>query len=273
MIFMPGIEKARIVRGEDGKLRLENFYTPLAEAKKEIQRRWDDNKLRKKINSFLKSDILDHFGNEPRAVFCRYVLSPNFEFKYFLSIAKMAKLKPLALQYSGDKLVAKNTPKYHLCKLFFYDGDGKKGGDKIDTLRTVNLNKWEGKKLCDVQTLNNESLVVFHNNLLKKTISGKKYEIFDFSDWFNKKKKLLKRFYYLHYLALFVCNGILFENFLTNKEEIQFTKNKVIPSFNEIQKKFGVKPLIFPLNPFKSEESSSWYYYPDKVKEIIKENK
>lgn len=261
--------EAKIVRRKDGKLRLENFYTPLAEAKKEIQRRRKDKNLRKKINKFLKSDILDHFGKNPRAVFCRYVLSPNFEFKYFLSIAKMAELKPLALQYSDDKLVAKNTPKYYLCKMFFYDGDGKRGGEKMDTLRVVNLNKWEGKKLCNVQTLNNENLVVFHNNLLKKTIANKKYEIFDFSDWFNEKKKLLKRYYYLHYLALFVCNGVLFENFLTNKEEIQFTKNKVIPSFNKIQKMFGVKPLIFPLNSIKSEESPSWFYYSNRIKKEI----
>jgi hypothetical protein len=269
MIFMLDTRKAKLIRGEDGELRLDNFYTPLSEAKKEIWRRWNDKELREKINKILKSDILDSFGNEPRAVFCRYVFSPNFEFNYFLSIAKMVKLKPLALQYSDDKLVAKNTPKYHLCKMFFYNGDGKKFGDKIDTLKIVNLNKWEGEKLNNVQTLHNENLVKFHNNLLKKSIGEKNYEIFDFSDWFNEKKKAFKKYYYLHYLSLFIRNGILFENFLTNDEELLFTKNKVLPSFNKVQEIFGVKPLIFPLNSFKSEESRSWYFYPEKTKGYI----
>lgn len=34
MIFMPSADEAKIVRGKDGELRLENFYTPLAETEK-----------------------------------------------------------------------------------------------------------------------------------------------------------------------------------------------------------------------------------------------
>ena len=39
-------EEAKIVKGADGKLKLENFYTPLEEAKKEIWRRWNDKELK-----------------------------------------------------------------------------------------------------------------------------------------------------------------------------------------------------------------------------------
>jgi hypothetical protein len=38
-------------------LRLENFYTPLSEAKREIWRRWNDKALRKKVEEFLDGDV------------------------------------------------------------------------------------------------------------------------------------------------------------------------------------------------------------------------
>jgi len=266
---MPSAEEAKIVKGEDGKLRLENFYTPLAEAKKEIQKRWGDKDLRKKIEIFFGKKIPRTFKREPRAVFCRCIFSPNFEFEYFIDLSKMFHLRPLGLQYSHNKFVSKNTPNYHLCRLFFYGDDGKHGGNNIETLNLVDFNKWEGKNLDKIKTnLKNKNLVTFHNKLLNKTFNGKDYEIFDFSDWFNETRNKSK-YYYLYYFALFACHGVLFENFLTNKEEIELTKTKVIPSFNRIQKIFGVKPLIFPLNPIKSEELSSWYYYPNKIREII----
>jgi len=266
------MRKAEISRESDGQLNLENFYTPMSVAKKEIWSRWNDKELRKKVDNFLSPGILEIFKSKPRAVFCRYVFSPNFEFKYFLDLAKIAGLRPLCLQYACNKFVAKNTPNYHLCRLFFYDGDGKRGGSKIDTLKIVDFNKWEGERLDEINTLKYGNLVDFHNELLKKAFPGEDYEIFDFSKWFNRAKQR-SEYYYLHYLALFVCHGVLFENFLTNEEEIEFTRDKVIPSFNKIQEIFGVKPLIFPLNPFKSEESPSWFYYSHKIKKIIKNTK
>jgi hypothetical protein len=45
---MPNLKEAKIVKGKDGKLQLENFYTPLSEAKKEIWRRWNDKAAKMK---------------------------------------------------------------------------------------------------------------------------------------------------------------------------------------------------------------------------------
>lgn len=39
------LKEAQIVKGPDGKLRLENFYTPLEEAKEEIWRRWNNKDI------------------------------------------------------------------------------------------------------------------------------------------------------------------------------------------------------------------------------------
>lgn len=192
-------------------------------------------------------------------------MSPNFELLYFLEISKLFGLEPLCLQYSSDKFVNINKPKYFLGKLFIDGGEGKNGGNKIETARIIDFNKFEGHRLCDVKTIFNDSLVDFHGKILKKATSEYKYKLFDFSDWFNHHKKANKKYYYLRYLSLFLCYGILFENFLVNEDELSFTKDKVLPSFNKITEMFGLKPLIFPLNPIKNETDSRWFYYPKSV--------
>ena len=256
---------AKIVKGKDGKLRLENFYTPLSEAKKEIWRRWNDKALRKKVEGFLGGDVPEYFKDKPKAVFVRYIMSPNYELLYFLELTKLFNLEPLCLQYSSDKFVNINKLKYFLGKLFVDKGEGKRGDSKIKTVNIVNFNKFEGQRLCDIKTVYNDSLIDFHKKILKKATSKYKYELFDFSDWFNHHKRVYRKYYYLHYLSLFLFHGILFENFLVNEDEIDFTRYKVLPSFNKAVKIFGIKPLIFPLNPLKSENELRWFYYPENI--------
>jgi len=244
------------------------MYTPLEEARDEIWRRWKDKNLRKRVEEFLGGNIPDPFKDGPRAVLVRYITSPNFEFFYFRNLAKKTKLKPLYLEYSKDKLVARNTVKYHLCRNIFYDGKGRCGGQKVGVLKLVDFNKWEGKNLCDIKTGGGLNLVDFHHKALYEIDKGLECQIHDFSDWFGKHRKITK-YYYLHYLSLFLVYGILLENFVT-EEEKYFIENKIIPSFIELKKIFGIKPLIVPLEPIKVETDRRWYYYPEKIKTIFK---
>lgn len=238
-------------------------------AKEEIWRRWNDKALRKKVEDFLGGDIPEFLKKEPKATLVRYIITPNYEFFYFLGLAELAGLDHACLEYSKDKFVAKNPDKYNLCKMFFFNGVGKKRGAKIDSINVVNFNKTEGKMLNEIKTEWGEKLIDFHHKILKKSAKSSFKKVCDFSDWFNKKRNKNKSYYYLYYLALFLCHGVLFENFLLNKGEAEFTRKKVKPSFDKLEKIFGVRPLIVPLEHLGVNADNTRMYYSKNIRDIF----
>lgn len=66
--------------------------------------------------------------------------------------------------------------------------------------------------------------------------------------------------YYEKYLAIFVCFGILFENFFLSGEEAQLTNNLVINNIEKIKKMFGCGPIIVKVEDTK-EGDLYWYSY------------
>jgi len=255
---------------KEEKFDIKELYTPLSVAKKEIWRRWNDKELIKKVEDFLGGDIPKFLKKKPRVVLSRDIISPNKEFFYFLDLIKQVDdISPAFIEYLDGKFVARNFNKYHLCRMFFHNGIGKKRGDIMETLNVVNFNKEEGKKIKKVKTIFGEKLVSFHHNLLNDSIKGfNKKDIFDFSKWFNCHRKKTK-FYYLHYLALFLTHGILFDNFIASKGEEEFTNEKIIPSFKKLEEIFGIKPLVVPLTPVESEDDLYWWCYPCSTKKNI----
>lgn len=263
-----------ISKEEQEKLKkeIEEIYTPLSVAKKELEKRWKDEKLKKKVDDFLKGDIPEFLKNNPKAYFARHIISPNFDFLLFLKKVTCAEIDFVCPEYKEDKFVSKNINKYHLCKLYFHDGVGKNGGRKIDTLKIVDFNKSEGKKFKEIKTLWGENFIDFHHRLLCSLIPEINEKIFDVSKWIKKNGKQPDKFYN-NFLVLFLRNGILFENFLLNKEEKDFTKNVVLENFKKIEKYFGIKPLVVHLLPVGKETDQSWLCYPGFIKEIIKNSK
>jgi hypothetical protein len=75
--------------------------------------------------------------------------------------------------------------------------------------------------------------------------------------------------YYRPFLSLFIRDGIMFDNILLNDEEIRFTSQTFLPSFLEISRHFGLKPLIVPLTPHENEESRLWMCYPNQDKKYV----
>jgi len=43
----------------------------------------------------------------------------------------------------------------------------------------------------------------------------------------------------------------------------------VLPSFREVERVFGVKPLIYPFLPFENEKSSVWLSYPESMQKMM----
>jgi len=246
-----------------------DFYTPLSAAKEEIEKRWHDQNLKSRVESFLGDSLLDQFKNRPRAIFSRSITTPNFELERFLELVAIIKLEPLFLEYPS-KFVAKNFEKYHLCRLKFKAEENFKNNNCA--LKIVNFNKTEGHSLNQIETNNNKNLVNFHHQLLNLKYPQLAKETFDFTDWFNGTRYKTK-YYYLYFLALFVCHGVLFDNFLwDDRQEAEFVGSKITPSFCKIKELFGVTPLIVPLLPLESEKNEEWHWYNgDYYDEFLKE--
>lgn len=237
-----------------------DFYTPLLVAKEEIEKRRHDQNLKSQVESFFGDLLLDQFKDRPRAVFSRSITTPNFELQHFLKLVDIIKIEPLFLEYPS-KFVAKNFEKYHLCRLKFKSKESLKNNNCA--LKIVNFNKTEGHQFSQIKTNHDKNLVNFHHQLLNLKYPGLTKEILDITDWFNDTRYKTK-FYYLYFLALFVCHGVLFDNFLwDDRYEAEFVSSKVLPSFNKIKELFGVTPLIVPLLPLESEKNEEWHWYDE----------
>jgi len=245
-----------------------DLYTSLEEAKQEIRRRWNDESLRKEVAAFIGTE-LPFLAEEPKACLFRYITTPNFELFKFIEIANEIQLKPVALEYLNDCFASRNRDKYALGKLHFYCQKDKLGRIIYSRKTIVDFNKFGGKPLRSVQTLWNESLVDFHHRLLHNC-QLKDFEIVDMSNWFGINGGKAKN-YYLHFLAFFICNGVLFENFVTNSEEERFSREVVFPAFTEVTKYFGLKPLVVPLLPHDEASDIYWCLYSLETKAVVLE--
>lgn len=236
----------------------ERIYTSHEEAKAEIQRRWSNVQLRRKLESFLGDDIIHLFKNGPCAVTQQYCITPGHDTERFLQLAKDIELKPLCFEFLQDKFVARNTQKYLLGKLYFSNAVDLKDFSNVPYAKIVNFNTEEGKKLHDVKTIWGQLLVDFHHVYMEMTIPEFAGRVFDFSDWFYRTRHL-SEYYYLYYLALFVCHGILIENFEIEGEEEDFVTQILLPSFEKVENLFGVKPLICRLVPSELLDDLHWW--------------
>lgn len=235
------------------------IYTNLSDIKKELEIRRSDKNLKDKVLKFWGEHPFPLDFNEPKAILSRDIATPNMEVAYFLDVIKELNLNPLFLELHQDKFVSKNKSKYHLGMLGFRQ---KKQKDLI-LKSIINFNKQEGKMICEIPTISGCGLVSFHHKMLNGEYPECSNSTFDFSDWFLKTRYLTDD-YYLYFLSLFICNGVLFDNYLLNdKEEVDFYLKKVEPSFKKAEQIFGVRPLIYPLLPIEFEEDIYWYSYPE----------
>ncbi|MCX6786614.1 MAG: hypothetical protein NTU85_02250 [Candidatus Kaiserbacteria bacterium] len=250
-----------------------NLYTEPRIALWELNQRRKDNALKKAVRENLGSsaeNFLKKF-NQPRAVLFRQVATPTHEIIRFLKIANKMNLKPLILEYHDDKFVsAENRFKRSLGKMPIYQYTGSDGREMVEYETICNFNTSTGKKFKNIICLNGEKLIPFHHRLFR-TLTGlnpKTYTV-DGSDWFSSAGKKAE-LYYEQFLSFFIRDGILFENFMPFRSEGAFTKTIISPAFENLEKKYGVKPLIVRLAPEKEEMRQFWDAYPKKIKKHLK---
>jgi hypothetical protein len=251
---------------KDLRKQVNEIYTPLSVAKKEIWRRWNDKELRKKVDEFLGSNIPNFIKKEPRAIIVRQIATPNIELSCFLELAKCTGLKHLVVEYLDDKFVSVNSYKFSLGKLPFLQKMNKKRDPILKYYRIIDIDNSENKKFREIKTIWGQKLFSFHHRML--LLSFPDVKLADISDWCKFYGGKASE-YYDYFLALFICNGILFENFLLNKNEENFTKKVVLPAFKKIENKFGLKPLIVPIINGDDAEHIFWRCYDNKIEEIF----
>lgn len=256
----------------DRKLFNETVYTPLSEAIRLLDERQKDPELMKKVEELLGGDIPEVLKNRKCGVQFRQIATPNNDTKHFISINESFELSPIFFEYFDDKFTSNNDYKHSLGKLNIQNFVDKNDYFQVEKFTIIDFNKYNGKKIKEVLTLWNEPLIDFHKSLFSEEgyqLSNMKF--YDASKWFkNHGPEAIK--YYSDFFLLFVAHGILFENFLFNKEDSEFTQKVALPALYDVIKKTKNKPLIVPIGPIDIENDHHWISYSKKIKKLIDKN-
>lgn len=243
-------------------------YSSPAQAKCTIIKRWKDVKLQERVESFLEEDIPFPLSGGYKAVLFRQIFSPNYEFLRFIKMTDALGLEPLFLEYYDDKFTSMNPIKHCLGKLKFQDDIGQIQTSRMKSQTIIDFNGSQGKKMREINTVWKQSLVDFHHALLGSVVQDYKKHLLDASDWFYRKGGCA-RSYYLQYITLFVRNGICFENFILEGDELRFIEEVFLPNFIQIWKVMGVKPIFVELLPLHTQRDSHWVSYPPTISHLI----
>lgn len=233
--------------------RLGRLYTPLHDAVSCINGRTRQRRAR------LPSGI----PTGKYAVFGRQVATASHETIRFLQLAQTLGLTPLFFEFHGDKFVTRNRSKLALGHMRFVDSltDGHSG----KSIRIVNVQTAQGLPLASVSTVWGQSLIDFHHSLLHEAIpKAPPAVMFDGSAWFRSFGPTA-RDYYQQWLSLFTDHCILFENYLLQPHEVEFTQDIVLPAFEAVSSTVG-RPMIVPLDPTDSTGHEFWMSYPTSIR-------
>jgi hypothetical protein len=253
----------------------DEILTPLPDALKELERRRLDPKLTEAVRTYLHDDIPEYCRDEPVLYLARHIATPNFETKRFVHLTAETGIKTVLGQDTKDIFVPQNPLKYALGKMPIHMGTSKKDGktfERFQNIPVIDFNTSNGKPFNQIKTLWGEPLPTFHARLCEWYLQ-KPIPIVDDADWIgrNGRGNLLE--HYKRFLALFIRDGILFEDYIAeDKDERQFILKVLRPAFSFIEKKFGVRPLIANLATTSAESGTFWYSYPSEVKKVLEEH-
>lgn len=244
-------------------------YTQLDTAVEELRARQSDPKLKAYVDALLTHGLPEPIKDRLAIVLFRHIATPNYEVMRFLNAAdSLTDYKPLVLEYTKDKFNNRNEWKFSLAKLRFHKGMNKAGEPIIEYKNIIDINDANNKPLREVTTVFGTSLVDFHHGLLQKHFPHFTDAAYDLSEWLHAYGHTARE-YYKYFLAIFLQNGILFENFLVDGKEAGFTEEIILPALAELRAESGYKPLIVPLEPTTIEGDAFWLSHPyDRKKDI-----
>ncbi|MFZ2886484.1 MAG: hypothetical protein WA021_01555 [Minisyncoccia bacterium] len=242
------------------------------DALQELKKRRKDKALTEAVHAQLQEHgayVLKNFA-QPRAVLFRQVATPTHETLRFLRLAKNLRIKPLVLEYYGDKFVsARNRYKRSLGKMPIYQHIGADGVVAVKYHTILDFPAVEGRPMYSVKTLAGEPLIAYHHRLLHAVTKLPIHtSCLDATPWFGRIGLDAQK-YYEHVFMLFLRDGILFENYFLTKAEKPFVDSVIMPAFDAVSRRFGRQPLIVRLLPSKKELQVFWDSYPKKVSRLV----
>ncbi|MDX2166523.1 MAG: hypothetical protein SF182_05645 [Deltaproteobacteria bacterium] len=250
-----GAGEPAIRRDAHGVARLDDFYTPLDVALRELRRRRTDPHLAAELAAFHRRHPPDFLPAAPCLILVRAVASPDFELGEFARQAAASGVAPLCLELRRDRFVSFNRDKYCRGKLTFRWGTHLRG------LRAVDFHRHDGRRFEQIPTVAGEPLREFHHALLAAAYPALLAHTRDGSLWLHAARVDAPP--YLPLLGLAIRDGILMENFSVNDaEERRLTETRVLPAFAALQARFGLRPLVAPVVPPAREDEAHWWHYP-----------
>ncbi|MDP3057472.1 MAG: hypothetical protein Q8N37_03060 [bacterium] len=203
-------------------------------------------------------------GDKPNAYLWRNIASARKEDEKYKDIAIQGGFNPKWIEYIKDTFSTRNQAKIDLCRLTFAEGEY----NLINSLLEI-----ENKSFEEISTTQGEPLVEFHHRIREAVFSEEDAKAYiDISDWIkNQGEKAVNN--YAAFLALFVFNGVLYEDFhspFSQKAEAikqlrNFKEKVFLPAWRKVVEITGKQPLIIHL-PSKPELS----WYSGKIKDKIK---
>jgi hypothetical protein len=244
-------------------------YTPWEEALDEIARRDSDPDLRSYVEKILPQGVPPIMEGKKSMVLFRHVATPNYEVNRFVMAAdSLHQLQPLILEYTADKFNNRNEWKYFLGKMAFYKGTAHDGTNIFENQVIIDFNACSNQPLHSLATHWGQNLVEFHHGLFENAFPTLKGSVHDVSAWLHTTGTSAAE-YYKAFLSLFLRDAILFENFMIDTKEYNFTKDVIMPAFLELYEESGVKPLIVALEPTHLESDQFWMAHPFERKHHI----
>lgn len=241
----------------------ERIYTPLDQARRELQRR------RQTLNSRPSDPVHRRLMEREYGVLFRALATPNYEVERFAILAASAGLVPLICEFSADKLVMVNPSKRALIHMTFVEGvASNRNEDRIHRVAVADHDTTDGRACCDVSTYWGQGLPAFHRELFGMSPYASGIECRDMSEWFQARGRASD--YYVDLLSLFETT-VLFESFLATRDERVFLNTVVLPAFDAACNRLGNKPLVCRLDPIGAEGHSLWLQYPPTLKPIVLE--
>jgi len=247
------------------------FYTSIEDAKVEIQKRWNNVELKKKIEEYLTKDIPEPLCNEPRGILFRNIAMLDMEYTRFTELSKKVGVKPLGLEYAKDKFCTRNSDKLCYGRIPIFEKLDKNGGAIMSYEKVFDVKRDDNKVLDQIETAWKENLVTFHHRALHTEFPNA--ELYDLSNWISRNGGKAVE-YYQNFFMLTICHGVLFESFIMNDntEESKFFNEVIAPSFKKINNIFNLKPLIVDLYSEKEKVESYWLCCPNSMRKIVKES-
>ncbi len=241
------------------------IYSSRDEVLSELAKRWTNQELAQEISAFFEGHIPPSFARAPRAVLSRHVATPDNECNEFIAQSRLLGLSPLDFEFPADLFTTRNRGKVGLIKMTFHHGVDDSGNARITHLRVVDdMNSYENQPLMKIRTRWGESLVGFHHRILREFYAT---EVYDASQWLRQLGSHAQTFY-PKYLAMVSIRHVLFESFEPGRED-RFLHDIMRPSLDEIQQRFGLKPLILPIAPAEEMHDVFWWSYPEVVKPLV----